>query len=65
MGIEAKITLKHIVHGYKIDNKNYFVLNILLPVGFSIYKSYYRIYLNRKQNVLMLIDYLSMNILKE
>jgi hypothetical protein len=54
MGIEAKITLKHIVLGYKIDDKNYFVLNILLLVGFSIYKSYYRIYLNRKQSVLML-----------
>ena len=65
MGIEAKITLKHIVLGYKIDDKNYFVLNMLLLVGFSIYKSYYRIHLNRKQSVLMLIDYLSMNILKE
>jgi hypothetical protein len=65
VGIEAKITLKHIVLGYKIDDKNCFVLNILLLVGFSIYKSYYRIYLNRKQSVLMLIDYLSMNILKE
>jgi hypothetical protein len=33
VGIEAKITLKHIVLGYKIDDKIYFVLNILLLVG--------------------------------
>ena len=42
LGIEAKITLKHIVHGYKIDDKNYLALNFLITaVGFSIYKSYY------------------------
>ena len=43
LGIETKITLKHIVLGYKIDDKNnilhYFFL--LTVVGFSIYKSYY------------------------
>ena len=39
---EAKITLKHIVLGYKIDDKNYLALNFLITVvGFSIYKSYY------------------------
>jgi hypothetical protein len=42
LGIETKITLKHIVLGYKIDDKNYFALNFLITVvGFSIYKSYY------------------------
>jgi hypothetical protein len=44
MGIETKITLKYTVHvlGYKIDDKNYFAIKILLTVvGFSIYKSYY------------------------
>jgi hypothetical protein len=42
LGIETKITLKHIVHGYKIDDKNYLALNFLITVvGFSIYKSYY------------------------
>ena len=42
LGIETKITLKHIVLGYKIDDKNYLALNILTTVvGFSIYKSYY------------------------
>jgi hypothetical protein len=41
-GIETKITLKHIVLGYKIDDKNYLALNFLITaVGFSIYKSYY------------------------
>ena len=41
MGIETKITLKHIVLGYKIDDKNYLALNCLITVvGFSIYKSY-------------------------
>jgi hypothetical protein len=40
--IETKITLKHIVLGYKIDDKNYLALNVLITVvGFSIYKSYY------------------------
>ena len=42
LGIEDNITLKHIVLGYKIDDKNYLALNILIiVVGFSIYKSYY------------------------
>ena len=42
MGIETKITLKHIVLGYKIDDKNYLALKMLITVvGFSIYKSYY------------------------
>jgi len=42
LGIETKITLKHIVLGYMIDDKNYLTLNFLLTVvGFSIYKSYY------------------------
>ena len=41
-GIETKITLKHIVLGYKIDDKNYLALICLITVvGFSIYKSYY------------------------
>jgi hypothetical protein len=40
--IETKITLKHIVLGYKIDDKSYLALNVLITVvGFSIYKSYY------------------------
>jgi hypothetical protein len=69
LGIETKITLKHIVLGYKIDDKNYLALNFLITVvGFSIYmyKLYYKcIYLNRKQSILMFIEYLSMNILKE
>ena len=42
LGIENKITLNHIVLGYKIDDKNYLALNFLITVvGFSIYKSYY------------------------
>ena len=42
LGIETKITPKHIVFGYKIDDKNYLGFNILITVvGFSIYKSYY------------------------
>ena len=42
VGIEDKITLKHILLGYKIDDKNYLALNLLITVvGFSIYKSYY------------------------
>ena len=42
LGIENKITLKHIVLGYKTDDKNYLALHILIiVVGFSIYKSYY------------------------
>ena len=42
LGIGNKITLKHIVLGYKIDGKNYLALIFLITVvGFSIYKSYY------------------------
>jgi len=42
LGIETKITLKHIILGYKIDDTNYFALIFLIAVvGFSIYKSYY------------------------
>ena len=42
LGIENKITLNHIVLGYKIDDKNYLALNFLITVvGLSIYKSYY------------------------
>ena len=42
LGIEAKITLKHIVLGYKIDDTNDLALKICITVvGFSIYKSYY------------------------
>jgi hypothetical protein len=42
LGIETKITLKHIVLGYKIDDKNYLALNFLITVvGFSIYKSHH------------------------
>jgi hypothetical protein len=48
LGIETKITLKNIVLGYKIDDKNYFALNRIT-------------YLNRKQSILMFIEYLSMN----
>ena len=42
LGMENKITLKHIILGYKIDDQNYVALNVLIAVvGFSIYKSYY------------------------
>ena len=42
LGIETKITLKHIVLGYTIDDKNYLALIFFITVvGFSIYKSYY------------------------
>jgi uncharacterized membrane-anchored protein len=42
LGIENKITLNHIVLGYKIDDKNYLPLNFWITVvGLSIYKSYY------------------------
>ena len=64
--IETKITLKHIVLGYKIDDKNFLALNFFISVvGFSIYKSYYISEQNKKQSILMFIEYLSMNILKE
>jgi hypothetical protein len=40
--IENVVTLKHIVFGYKIFDKDYFDLNFLLAIlGFSIYKAYY------------------------
>jgi hypothetical protein len=36
------VTLKHIVFGYKIFDKDYFDFNYLLAIlGFSIYKAYY------------------------
>ena len=38
LGIENKITLNHIVLGYKIDDKLNF---LIIVVGFSINKSYY------------------------
>ena len=60
LGIENKITLNHIVLGYKIDDKNYLALNLQ---GFP--STNRTIYLNRKQSILMFIEYLSMNILKE
>jgi exosortase/archaeosortase len=46
LGIEAKITFKHIytmiVLGNKIDDTNYISLHFLITVvGFSLYKSYY------------------------
>jgi len=42
LDIETKITLKHIVLGYKIDDTNYLTFIFLTTVvGFSIYKSYY------------------------
>ena len=42
MGIESIITLKHIVLGYKIDDKDYLgLIFLIIVVGFSIYKSYY------------------------
>ena len=37
LGIENKITLKHIVLGYKTDALHF----LITVVGFSIYKSYY------------------------
>jgi hypothetical protein len=65
LGIENKITLKHIVLGYKIDDKNYLSLIFLITVvGFSIIVLHC-MYLNRKQSILMFIEYLPMNILKE
>ena len=65
LGIEIKITLKHIVLGYKIDDKNFFALNILITVvGFSIYKLYY-ISEQKTKYIQRFIEYLSMNILKE
>jgi hypothetical protein len=40
--IENVVTLKHIVFGYKIFDKDYFDFNYLLAIlGFSIYKAYY------------------------
>ena len=38
LGIETKITWKHIALGYKIDDKHYLALKkIITDVGFSIY----------------------------
>ena len=40
--IEHFVTLKHIVFGYKIFDKDYFDFNYILTIlGFSIYKGYY------------------------
>ena len=40
--IENFVTLKHIVFGYKIFDKDYFDFNYFLAIlGFSIYKAYY------------------------
>ena len=40
--IENFVTLKHIVFGYKIFDKDYFDFNYFLTIlGFSIYKPYY------------------------
>ena len=40
--IENFVTLKHIVFGYKIFDKDYFDFNYFLTIlGFSIYKAYY------------------------
>ena len=63
LGIENKITLKHIiVFGYKIEDKNYLALTFF---DNSFPSTNHTIYLNRKQSILMFIEYLSMNILKE
>ena len=40
--IENFVTLKHIVFGYKIFDKDYFDFNYFFAIlGFSIYKAYY------------------------
>ena len=40
--IENFVTLRHIVFGYKIFDKDYFYFNYFLSIlGFSIYKTYY------------------------
>ena len=40
--IENCVTIKHIVFGYKIFDKDYFDLNYFLAIlGFNIYKAYY------------------------
>ena len=40
--IENFVTLKHIVFGYKIFDKDYFDFKYFLTIlGFSIYKTYY------------------------
>ena len=40
--IENFVTLKHIVFGYKIFDKDYFDFNLFFNnLGFSIYKAYY------------------------
>ena len=61
LDIETNITSKHIVLECKIDDNNYLRLHFLITVvGFSIYKSYY--ISEQKTNILMFIEYLSMNI---
>jgi hypothetical protein len=48
--IENFVTLKHIVFGYKIFDKDYFDFNYFLTIlGFSIYKAYYVSEQNTKQ----------------
>ena len=63
LGIETKITLKHIVLGYKIDDKNYLVLNFLITVVQIVLQMY--ISEQKTKYIQMFIEYLSMNILKE
>ena len=42
VNFEINISLKHLVFGYKIFDKEYFDLNYILTIlGYSIYKSYY------------------------
>jgi hypothetical protein len=49
LGIENKITLNHIVLGYKIDDKNYLALNFLITVvGYiDVYKIFANEYIKR------------------
>ena len=61
LGIETKITLKHI--GYKIDDKISLALNFLITVvGFSIYKSYY---ISEQKTKYINVYRIFVNILKE
>ena len=42
LNFEVNITLKHLVIGYKIHDREYFDFNYMLSIlAFSIYKSYY------------------------
>jgi hypothetical protein len=52
--IETKLTLKHIVLWYKIDDKNYLAIHFLIAVvGFFIYKLYY-MYISEQSFIQML-----------